>query len=149
MESRTHLGASRRLCGVPRELAPGRASATLEALAEMAVDERGLVHGGFVFGLADYAAMLAVNDPNVVLGAADCRFLAPVRVGDRLIADARQEEAPGRKRSVAVTVRRRGGDAGADDAVDDGGGEEVLSGRFTCFVLDRHVLDKHVLDGRE
>jgi acyl-coenzyme A thioesterase PaaI-like protein len=44
----------------------------------MAADQRGLVHGGFTFGLADYAAMVAVNDPNVVLGAAEVRFLAPV-----------------------------------------------------------------------
>jgi acyl-coenzyme A thioesterase PaaI-like protein len=49
----------------------------------MVVDAHGLVHGGFVFGLADYAAMLAVNDPNVVLGAAEARFLKPVRRGDQ------------------------------------------------------------------
>ena len=47
----------------------------------MAADGRGLVHGGFTFGLADFAAMCAVNDPNVVLGAATCKFLAPVQVG--------------------------------------------------------------------
>ena len=27
----------------------------------------GWYNGGFIFGLADHAAMLAVNDPNVVL----------------------------------------------------------------------------------
>ena len=33
-----------------------------------------------MFGAADYAAMLAVNDPNVVLGNAELRFVAPVEV---------------------------------------------------------------------
>ena len=41
---------------------------------------------GFIFGAADYAAMLAVNQPNVVLGAAETHFLKPSRVGDVLLA---------------------------------------------------------------
>ncbi|MDY7096075.1 MAG: PaaI family thioesterase [Acidobacteriota bacterium] len=132
MESCTHLGISPELCGAPVELSPGEATAALTPTPEMAADDRGLVHGGFVFGLADYAAMLAVNDPNVVLGAAECRFLAPVRVGEELTARAREEpseSAPsgGRKRQVEVTVQR--------------GEDEVFQGRFTCFVLDHHVLD--------
>ena len=130
MEPRTHLSISGRLCGVAGELEPGRATASLGTVPEMAADERGLVHGGFVFGLADYAAMLAVNDPNVVLGAAECRFLAPVVVGEELVARAAVEEESGRKRSVAVSVHRR---EAADGA--------VFTGRFTCFVLAQHVLD--------
>ena len=93
----------------------------------MAVDDRGLVHGGFVFGLADHAAMLAVNDPNVVLGAASTRFLKPLRVGEVVLARASVSAEAGRKRSVAVEVLR--------------GDEPVMTGEFTCFVLERHVLD--------
>lgn len=92
----------------------------------MAADEHGLVHGGFVFGLADYAAMLAVGDPNVVLGSAETRFLRPVRVGERLLAVAEVEAEDGKKRQVRVQVRR---DADA-----------VMTGLFTCFVLPEHVL---------
>ena len=55
----------------------------------MAADDIGLVHGGFIFGMADYAAMLAVNDPNVVLGAADVKFLKPVSVQETVVAEAR------------------------------------------------------------
>ena len=92
----------------------------------MAADDKGLVHGGFVFGLADYAAMLAVNDPNVVLGAASVKFLKPVAVGDRVVAEARVTEVKGRKHQVDVIVSR-------DQ-------EPLLEGQLTCFVLDRHVL---------
>lgn len=132
MEARTHLATNPRLCGEIAELAAGFARVELTATDEMAVDERGLVHGGFVFGLADYAAMLAVNDPNVVLGAATCRFLAPVAVGDRLEAQATLRPAEGKKHPVETRVLRSDGSCG--DTV-------VFTATFTCFVLDRHVLE--------
>ena len=125
---KTHLKIDPRWVGAPLELGEGSASAVLVTLPEMGADERGLVHGGFVFGLADYAAMLAVNDPNVVLGGAETRFLKPVRVGERLEARARIEETDGRKSRVRVEVLR--------------GGEAVMTGTFSCFTLDRHVFDR-------
>lgn len=127
MESRTHLAVDPALCGAIVELLDGRAVVQLPTTASMAVDARGLVHGGFVFGLVDYAAMLAVNDPNVVLGAADCRFLAPVRVGDLVLADAEVTDTRGRKRVVGVRARV--------------GDRVVLEGSLTAFVLGQHVLD--------
>jgi acyl-coenzyme A thioesterase PaaI-like protein len=123
----THLAIDRRLCGEPLDVGEGSATVVLVTLPEMAADERGLVHGGFVFGLADYAAMLAVNDPNVVLGGAEVRFLKPVTVGERLVAQASIEETEGRRSRVRVEVRR--------------GEEAVMSGAFVCFTLERHVLD--------
>lgn len=130
MTPKTHLRIDPHLVGTPLDLGEGSASAVLVTTPEMAADERGLVHGGFVFGLADYAAMLAVNDPNVVLGAADTRFLKPVRVGEGLEARARIEETDGQKSKVKVKV----------EVLRDG--EAVMTGTFTCFTLDRHVLDR-------
>lgn len=123
----THLAIDRRLVGEPLELGPGTAQVALVTVPEMAADDRGLVHGGFVFGLADYAAMLAVNHPHVVLGGAQTRFLKPVAVGERLLARADVLEASGRKSRVKVEVLR--------------GEETVMTGELTCFTLDRHVLD--------
>lgn len=125
---RTHLGIDRRLCGEPVSLAEGSATVRFVATPEMAADDRGLVHGGFVFGLADHAAMLAVNDPFVVLGSAETRFLAPVRVGDEVIASATRTEQKGKKHVLAVTAKV--------------GEREVLSGTMTAFALDSHVLDR-------
>jgi acyl-coenzyme A thioesterase PaaI-like protein len=127
MRVATHLGIDRDLCGAPGEIGDGTANASLVTTPAMAVDERGLIHGGFVFGLADYAAMLAVNDPNVVLGSAETRFLVPCVVGDRLVAHATVESIAGKKRVCRVAVQR--------DGVD------VMTGVFTCFVLERHVLE--------
>jgi acyl-coenzyme A thioesterase PaaI-like protein len=128
LPQQTHLAVDHRLCGVPLVLAAGVASVALVTTAEMAADDRGLVHGGFVFGLADFAAMLAVNDPNVVLGSAEVKLRKPVEVGDRLVAAAHVEETAGRRSQVSVVVRR--------------GEEVVFSGDFRCFTLDRHVLDR-------
>lgn len=128
MEADTHPSIDAELVGEIVALDPGRATVGLTTTTRMAADERNLVHGGFVFGAADYAAMLAVNDPNVVLGAAETRFLAPVQVGQRVELTAHiAEPGSGKKRIVDVE--------GSADGV------AVFRGTFTCFVLDRHVLD--------
>ena len=126
MDIRTHKGISAELCGAPTELSPGKSVVAMTTTQAMASDDRGLVHGGFVFGMADYAAMLAVNDPHVVLGSSETKFLKPVQVGETLVATATVREEAGKKRIVDVTVAR--------DGVD------VVSGVFVCFVLEKHVL---------
>lgn len=68
MKQRTHKLASKKLIGNPVKIEAGRAEVELPTIKEMAIDEYDLVHGGFTFGLADYAAMLAVSEPTVVLG---------------------------------------------------------------------------------
>jgi len=129
MEVKTHRRASRALLGRPLLIRDdAEAVVELEAREEMAVDDHGLIHGGFTFGIADYAAMLAVNHPHVVLAAAEVRFLAPVRVGDVMRARAEVVEREGRRREVAVEVSV--------------GSEKVLAGTLTCYVLRGHVLER-------
>ena len=127
MEINTHHRIDPALCGKPLSVADGCSRVELRTTPQMAADDRGLVHGGFVFGAADYAAMIAVNHPFVVLGASDVKFLKPVRVGETLLVTARVQENKGRKYWVSTSVSRQG--------------EEVFQGMFTCFVLDRHVLE--------
>ena len=127
MNIATHLGIDRAWCGEPTSVGVGAAAVQLTTTAAMGADAQGLVHGGFVFGAADYAAMLAVNDPFVVLGAAETRFLAPVRVGECVVCEA-TVVAPSPRKNVVEVVARVG------DRV-------VLTGTFTAFVLDRHVLE--------
>lgn len=127
----THPAIDAELCGRPLAFGGGRAEVELVATPRMAVDAEGLVHGGFAFGLADHAAMLAVGHPHVVLAAAEVRFVRPTRVGDRLTAVAAVEGdgadvRAGGKPAVQVAVER--------------GGETVFEGRFRCYVPPRHVL---------
>ncbi len=127
MEQRTHRLTKERLVGRPVRIEPGKAEVELLTTEEMAVDEYGLVHGGFTFGLADYAAMLAVNEPTVVLGKAEVKFLKPVRAGGKLIAQAEIKEDLGRKKMVDVNVFNERN-------------EKVFEGTFHCYVLEKHVL---------
>ncbi len=124
---RTHDRIDPATSGQPVALGPGRAKLEMEATEAMLADDSGLIHGGFVFSMADHAAMLAINHPNVVLGQADVRFLKPVVLGDLLVAEAELEADGGPKLEVRVEVRRAE--------------ETVMSGLLTCFVLERHVLD--------
>jgi acyl-coenzyme A thioesterase PaaI-like protein len=133
----THRAISERLCGTPRLLAEGGAEVDLQTVEEMRADESGLVHGGFVFGLADYAAMLAINEPNVVLGSAELRFLAPVVVGERLHATARLLGVEGKRHRVEVHVDTRAGSTQVERLE-----ARVFEGTFVCFVPAQHVLEK-------
>ena len=126
MQINTHETIDRSLCGEPVAVEEGTSEVRLVCGQCMAADASGLVHGGFVFGLADYAAMLSVNHPNVVLGAAETRFLKPSRVGDVLIARAQDQTPQDRKHLVQVEVAC--------------GEDVVFSGTFTCFVTREHVL---------
>ncbi|QDA32261.1 PaaI family thioesterase [Thermococcus indicus] len=128
MEQRTHRLTSERLVGKPVKIEDNYAEVILETTEEMAVDEYGLVHGGFTFSLADYAAMLAVNEPTVVLGKAEVKFLKPVKAGEKLIAKAQVSEDLGRKKVVEAEVFNERN-------------EKVFEGTFHCYVLEKHVLE--------
>jgi uncharacterized protein (TIGR00369 family) len=108
------------------EIGNGRSRVELTTTPAMIADDSGLVHGGFVFGLADHAAMIAVNHPNVVLGSAEVKFLKPVVLGQTVVAEARVVSSSGKRHQARVTVTR--------------GETMVFSGDFTCFVLETHVL---------
>ncbi len=124
---KTHTRINGALCGNAVALEDDYSRVELVTTGEMAVDTSGLVHGGFIFGLADYAAMIAVNHPNVVLGAADVKFVKPVRAGEFVVAEAKVESKKGKKQSVQVTVKNNN--------------DICFEGEFTCFVLDKHVLE--------
>lgn len=126
MNIQTHDKIDQELCGTPVELKEGYCKVEFKGLERMTADNSGLVHGGFIFGLADYAAMLAVNHPNVVLGAAEVKFLKPVKSGETVIAEAKIETLTDRKNVAKVVVTRDG--------------DPVFEGDFVCFSLDKHVL---------
>lgn len=127
MEIRTHRLADRELVGEVTEVGEGYAKVVLTTNDRMAVDERGLVHGGFTFGAADLAAMIAVNHPNVVLYRAEVKFTAPVKAGEIVTAEARVIESDGRKLKVEVK------------AYTD---KNVLEGVMYCYIPDKHVLEE-------
>jgi len=126
VEIRTHRRIDQSLSGVPVELYEGKAIVKLKTDERMVADEYGLIHGGFIFSLADYASMLAVNEETVVLAKAEVKFLKPVKLGDEVVATAEVKGIEGKKRFVSVEVKR--------------GDEVVFTGEFLCVVPEKHVL---------
>ncbi len=128
MKLKTHLNINNALCGKVTKLQENYAEVLLHTTQQMSADSRGLVHGGFIFGVADYVAMVAVNDPFVVLGSASSKFLAPVKVADVVLLKGSVVIEKGRKKEVRVEAFVKS--------------QLVFEGTFTTFVLDKHVLDK-------
>jgi len=122
----THKKIKKYLSGDIELLKENYAKVKLNCTSEMAVDEMGLIHGGFTFGAADFAAMAAVNEPYVVLIGANSKFLAPVKVGDTVIFEAHARFEDARKREVGVV--------GSINEI------KVFEGTFDAVILPEHVL---------
>jgi acyl-CoA thioesterase len=89
------------------EIGPGRATLTMTVRPEMVNGQR-IAHGGFIFALADSAFAFACNSHNdrAVAAQGDITFLRPGKLGDRLVATAREISRSGRSGiyDVRVTV---------------------------------------------
>ena len=128
IELQTHLKFNPKF-GRLAQLKEDYAKVILEATEDMAVDEEGLIHGGFTFGAADFCAMATVNEPFVVLvRAVNSEFLAPVKVGD--VVEFESEVLMKEKRKVEVKVVGRLNEI------------KVFEGIFGCVILEKHVLKK-------
>ena len=129
---RTHDMINSRYSGDLDEIKDGYARVSLLTNEDMRADSYGLVHGGFIFSAADYAAMVAVNDPNVVLASSSSTFLSPVRVGDQVVFEAKVRHKDGRKREVIIT-----------GSVHD---IKVYEGNFKTVILEKHVLKLNLMN---
>ena len=123
---KTHDKIDADLCGVVEHIEVGYVEVLLKTTTAMLADSQGLIHGGFIFGAADYAAMIAINEPNVVLVASNCQFLSPVKLGDIVTIKATVRHKEGRKRNVFV-------EAFAYDV-------KVFEGEFKTVVTEHHIL---------
>lgn len=86
---------------------PGRAVLSMTVRADM-TNGHGIGHGGFTFALADSAFAFACNsyDRRTVASRCDIAFLAPIREGDELVAEAVERHRGGRNGIYDVAVRR-------------------------------------------
>lgn len=131
----THVKVNNAYSGEIIKLENGYAKVLLETIEVMRADDLGLVHGGFIFSAADFAAMAAVNEPNVVLASTNCLFLSPVRLGDKVTFEATEHQNEGRKRTVSVK--------GYVHEI------KVFEGEFKTVITERHVLRLDLLKNIE
>jgi acyl-CoA thioesterase len=122
--------ASRQLGITLEEVAPGRAVARMRVTEEM-IQGHGTCHGGYIFLLADSAFAFACNShgPVAVAAACDVVFVAPVRLGDELVAEAEERVLFGRNGVYDVTVRRVTGESAGDVVAEFRGRSRVVGAR--------------------
>ena len=87
------------------EIGPGRATLSMEVAPHMVNGQR-IAHGGFIFALADSAFAFACNSHNekAVAAQGNITFIRPGKLGDRLIATAREISRSGRSGIYDVRV---------------------------------------------
>jgi acyl-CoA thioesterase len=96
-------------------VSPGRATMAMTVTEQM-TNGHGTCHGGFIFTLADSAFAFACNShgPRSVAQQCSVAYLAPGRLGMRLIADAIERQRGERSGITDVTVRDEAGNSIAE-----------------------------------
>ena len=127
MDINTHLKIDNNISGECIELKKDYAKVKLCTKDFMCADKHDLIHGGFIFSSADYCAMLAVNNPNVVLAKSTTKFIAPVKLKDIIILEARVISSDGFKSEVEVIAIVKE--------------KVVFKGTFFTATLKNHIFD--------
>jgi acyl-coenzyme A thioesterase PaaI-like protein len=122
----THRKIDHRYSGYINDLSENFAEVYLEIIEEMVVDDHGLVHDGFLFSAASFAAVSAVNEEFGIVIGAQSHFFSPVRVNDVVIFEAKSRQKDGKKRIVDVSGR----------VLDI----KVFTGEFSVIIPDKHIL---------
>ncbi len=114
------------LCGRLIELKPGYAKISLKTSTNMIADDKGLIHSGFLFCAANFAAMACVNDPYAFPLNSEVSFLSPVKNGDMIIFEAYEKYQNEKKKEIEVK--------GLLDDI------KVLTATFTVLIFEEHIL---------
>ncbi len=92
-------------------VAPGVARLSMEVAGHM-VNGYGICHGGYIFSLADSAFAFACNTTGEVAVAQHCAvtFVRPARLGEQLVAEAREQHRAQRSGTYDVRVETADGE---------------------------------------
>lgn len=95
-------GMSSNVVGELIELYKNKAIVRFTPTERMIMDDSKMIHTGFVFNAASFAAMAAINKKYSVLIAADVKFLAPIELGHEVTFKADAIQGDTKKCEVKV-----------------------------------------------
>lgn len=101
----------------------------LDTTQEMEIKKSAIIRGHILFAQANTLANAIIDAEVALTGEAKIKFLAPVRVGERVLAKARVMRAKGRKREVEVIMKTKK--------------NLVFQGTFIIYALN-HELAAHL-----
>lgn len=125
-ELKTSPNIKLNLSGTVVALEANHAKTNFFATSEMIVDTEGLIHSGFVFSAASYAALASINETHSVLIGAKIHFYAPSRVNEMIEFDAHAHFGESKKREVRVIGKTKD--------------VKVFEGTFQIVVLEDHIF---------
>lgn len=128
----THSKIRSTLVGNLTELKKGFSKVVLQTTQEMIVDDFGLIHNGFIFGSAEYAAVASINEENVVVIGCRSKFFAPAKLGDIIEFEAKGRFEEARKREIKVV--------GKINEI------KVFEGVYQAILLEKHILQTKIGD---
>ena len=128
----THAKIKNSLVGNLTDLKKGFSKVILQTTQEMTVDDFGLIHNGFIFGSAEYAAVASINEENVVVIGCRSKFFAPAKLGDIIEFEAKGRFEEARKREIKVV--------GKINEI------KVFEGIFQAILLENHILKTTIRD---
>jgi acyl-CoA thioesterase len=119
------------------EIRPGQATLAMTIAPHMVNGQR-IAHGGFIFTLADSAFAFACNSHNerVVAAQGSITFIRPGKLGDRLIATAREISRSGRSGIYDVRV------TAGDDVIAEFRGHSRAIGGTWLSTADNEIRQK-------
>ncbi|KEA46627.1 PaaI family thioesterase [Campylobacter mucosalis] len=115
------------LSGVVTKLEKNHVKTRLFTTLEMVSDSEGLIHSGFIFSAANYAALTSINEVNCVTINARINFFGPVKLGDVVEFEANAFFDESRKRDVRVIGRIKD--------------IKIFEGTFQLVVLEEHIFN--------
>lgn len=75
-------------CGELIRIAENNAEVVFTASSAMLSDNERMIHPGFVFNSASYAALCAINKKNAIIISSEVKFLAPIELGHEVLFKA-------------------------------------------------------------
>jgi acyl-coenzyme A thioesterase PaaI-like protein len=124
----THQNLNPLFVGKIKDIQEGYARTELTPNIEMATDEHHLLFTGFIFNAANYTAMLAVNQENIITSSAKIIFLEPMKISTQpLVFEAMSKHKESRKKMIKVTGTQHG--------------IKFFEGEFATLTYDSNVLD--------
>lgn len=95
--------------------------------ADMVADDDGLIHTGFIFSAANYAALVAINEEFCVTIGARIHFYGAIKLGDVVEFEAKAHFDESRKREVRVMGKTKD--------------IKIFEGTFQLVTLEEHIFE--------
>ena len=125
-ELKTSPNIKLNLRGAVTALEPNHAKTKFRTSSDMVVDNEGLIHSGFIFSAANYAALASINETNSIVIASRINFFAPTKLGENIEFDAVAHFGESKKREVRVIGKTKD--------------IKVFEGTFQVVVLEDHIF---------